>query len=148
MTKILLVGCGKMGGALLAGWINRGVAAANVVVVEPNPVSDLPAGLRQVADAAAIPADFVPDIVMLAVKPQAMDQAAPAYARYAGRACFLSIAAGKTIAGLNALLGGNAAIVRSMPNTPAAVGRGITVCCASATVSTGQRDACQSRRHE
>lgn len=144
MTKILLVGCGKMGGALLAGWLKRGIAAADVVVVEPNPVPGLPAGLRQVADAAAVPADFVPDIVMLAVKPQAMDQAAPAYARYAGRACFLSIAAGKTIAGLNALLGGGAAIVRSMPNTPAAVGRGITVCCASAAVSGGQRDACQS----
>lgn len=143
MTKILLVGCGKMGGALLAGWLNRGIAAVDVVVVEPNPAPGLPVGLRQVADAAAVPADFVPDIVMLAVKPQAMDQAAPAYARYAGRACFLSIAAGKTIAGLNALLGG-AAIVRSMPNTPAAVGRGITVCCASAAVSNGQRDACQS----
>ncbi|MFC3677870.1 pyrroline-5-carboxylate reductase [Ferrovibrio xuzhouensis] len=145
MTKILLVGCGKMGGALLAGWLNRGIAAADVVVVEPNPVPDLPAGLRQVAEAAAIPADFAPDIVMLAVKPQAMDQATPAYAGYAAQgACFLSIAAGKTIAGLNALLGGSAAIVRSMPNTPAAVGRGITVCCASATVGAGQRDACQS----
>src|SRR3546814_2086463 len=98
-----------MGGALLAGWLQRGIAAADVVVVEPNSVPDLPAGLRQVAEAATIPADFAPDIVMLAVKPQAMDQAAPAYAGYAARgACFLSIAAGKTIAGLNALLGGSA----------------------------------------
>src|SRR3546814_11115154 len=74
-----------MGGALLAGWLQRGIAAADVVVVEPNSVPDLPAGLRQVAEAATIPADFAPDIVMLAVKPQARDQAAPAYAGYAGR---------------------------------------------------------------
>jgi pyrroline-5-carboxylate reductase len=145
MTKILLVGCGKMGGALLAGWLARGVAAADIVVAEPNAVPDLPPGLRQVAAADAIPAGFAPDIVMLAVKPQAMDQVAPAYAAYAGQgACFLSIAAGKTIAGLNALLGGAAAIVRSMPNTPAAVGRGITVCCAGAGVTPAQRAACQT----
>lgn len=141
---ILLVGCGKMGGALLAGWLRRGIPATDIVIVEPNPVPDLPAGLRQVADAAAVPAAFRPAIVMLAVKPQAMDQVAPAYGRYAaGGACFLSIAAGKTIAGLNGLLGGSAAIVRSMPNTPAAVGLGITVCCASGTVTADQRTTCQ-----
>ncbi|WP_341702704.1 pyrroline-5-carboxylate reductase [Ferrovibrio sp.] len=145
MTKILLVGCGKMGGALLAGWVRSGTPAADIVVVEPNPVSGLPAGLLQVAAAEAVPGAFVPDIVMLAVKPQAMDAAAPAYAGYAAQgACFLSIAAGKTLAGLNALLGGNAAIVRSMPNTPAAVGRGITVCCAGPGVTAAQRDACQT----
>jgi len=145
MTKILLVGCGKMGGALLAGWLKRGIGVADIVIVEPNPVADLPSGLLQVADAAAIPVDFIPGIVMLAVKPQAMDQAVPAYGRYAAQgACFLSIAAGKTIAGLNGLLGAKAAVVRSMPNTPAAVGRGITVCCANAVVSADQRVSCQS----
>lgn len=142
---ILLVGCGKMGGALLAGWLDRGVAAADVVVVEPNPVADLPSGLRQVATADAVPGDFRPAIVMLAVKPQVMDQVAPAYARYAeSGVCFLSIAAGKTIAKLNQLLGGKAAIVRSMPNTPAAVGAGITVCCANDAVTDQQRQTCQS----
>lgn len=142
---ILLVGCGKMGSALLAGWLGRGIAATDVVVVEPNPVTDLPAGIRQVKEAAAVPADFQPGIVMLAVKPQAMDQVAPAYARYVeSGACFLSIAAGKTIATLNRLLGGKAAIIRSMPNTPAAVGAGITVGCANAAVTVEQRRACQA----
>lgn len=142
---ILLVGCGKMGSALLTGWLSRGVAATDVIVVEPNPVADLPSGIRQATAAEAIPADFRPAIVMLAVKPQVMDQVAPAYARYADHgACFLSIAAGKTLASLNSLLGGRAAVVRSMPNTPAAVGAGITVCCANAAVADQQRQTCQS----
>lgn len=140
---ILLVGCGKMGGALLTGWLRQGVAASDIVVVEPNPVSDLPAGIRQAASADAVPAGFSPALVMLAVKPQVMDAVAPAYAAYAGKgACILSIAAGKTIATLNRLLGGGAAIVRAMPNTPAAVGAGITVCCANAGVTAEQRAFC------
>lgn len=60
MKGILLVGCGKMGGAMLVGWLQRGVAAADVVVVEPNPVPSLPDGVRQVSEASAIPADFAP----------------------------------------------------------------------------------------
>lgn len=141
---ILLVGCGKMGGALLAGWLRRGMAASDIVVVEPGPVTALPAGVQHVTEAAAVSGDFKPAIVMLAVKPQVMDQVAPAYAAYvAAGACFLSIAAGKTIATLNRLLGGRAAIVRSMPNTPAAVGAGITVCCANTAVSAEQRATCQ-----
>lgn len=140
---ILLVGCGKMGSALLAGWLHQGIASSEIVIVEPNPVPDLPAGIRQVHAAEAIPADFSPALVMLAVKPQVMDTVAPAYAAYAGKdACFLSIAAGKTITTLNRLLGGRAAIVRAMPNTPAAVGAGITVCCANADVTAGQRQSC------
>ncbi|HEX6958235.1 MAG TPA: pyrroline-5-carboxylate reductase [Ferrovibrio sp.] len=140
---IVLVGCGKMGKALLTGWLRRGIAAADIVVVEPAPVSDLPAGIRQFAEPSAIPATIRPGIVMLAVKPQVMDQVAPAYAPYAAQgACILSIAAGKTIAALDRLLGGKAAIVRSMPNTPAAVGAGITVACANAEVKAGQRATC------
>lgn len=140
---ILLVGCGKMGGALLAGWLHQGIAASDIIIVEPNPVPDLPAGIRQAKAAEAIPADFSPALVMLAVKPQVMDAVAPAYAAYAGRgACILSIAAGKTIATLNRLLGCKAAIVRAMPNTPAAVGAGITVCCSNADVTSDQRAFC------
>lgn len=140
---ILLVGCGKMGSALLAGWLRQGIAATDIVIAEPNPVPDLPAGIRQVGSADAVPADFSPALVMLAVKPQVMDAVAPAYAGYASQgACILSIAAGKTIATLNRLLGGKAAVVRAMPNTPAAVGAGITVCCANAGVSANQRNFC------
>ncbi|MCW0236642.1 MAG: pyrroline-5-carboxylate reductase [Ferrovibrio sp.] len=145
MNGILLVGCGKMGGAMLVGWLQRGVAAADVVVVEPNPVPGLPAGVRQVTDATAVPADFKPALVLLAVKPQVMDTVAPAYAAYAGSgACFLSVAAGKTIATLNGSLGGSAAVVRSIPNTPAAVGEGITIACANPAVSATQRKFCES----
>lgn len=140
---ILLVGCGKMGSALLAGWLRQGIAATDIVIVEPNPVPDLPAGIRQVGSADAISADFSPALVMLAVKPQVMDAVAPAYAGYANQgACILSIAAGKTIATLNRLLGGQAAVVRAMPNTPAAVGAGITVCCPGVGVSSDQRNFC------
>lgn len=144
MTGILLVGCGKMGSAMLVGWLQRGVAAADVVVVEPNPVPGLPDGVRQVNDAAGIPADFAPALVLLAVKPQVMDTVVPAYARYVSGACFLSVAAGKTIATLNRLLGGSAAIVRSIPNTPAAVGEGITIACANPAVSTEQKTLCET----
>lgn len=142
---ILLVGCGKMGGALLAGWVARGVPAADIVVVEPNPVAGLPAGVRQVVDAGDVPPAFAPAFVLLALKPQAMDAVVPAYAGYAAKgACFLSIAAGKTLATLDHLLGGSAAIVRSMPNTPAAVGAGITVCCANGAASADQRRECEA----
>lgn len=142
---ILLVGCGKMGSALLMGWLRQGIAAADIIVVEPNSISDLPAGIRHVDAAGAIPADFSPALIMLAVKPQVVDTVTPAYLGYAAKgACFLSIAAGKTIATLNHLLGGAAAIIRAMPNTPAAVGAGITVACANGAVSAEQRTICEN----
>ncbi|MBI2235947.1 MAG: pyrroline-5-carboxylate reductase [Magnetospirillum sp.] len=139
MTKVLLVGCGKMGSAMLAGWLDRGLATADVVVVEP---SGAAFPVTVVADHAAIPADFSPDVVVVAVKPQVMAQALPPYARFGG-AVFLSIAAGKTIAFFETHLGGGAAIVRAMPNTPAAVRRGVTVCCASGAVDAAGRELCQ-----
>lgn len=142
---ILLIGCGKMGGALLAGWLRQGIAAADIAVVEPNPAPELPAGIRHVDAAAAVPAEFSPALVMFAVKPQVLDEVVPAYRDYAAKgACFLSIAAGKTIATLNTLLGGSAAVIRAMPNTPAAVGAGITVACANAAVSDAQRAFCET----
>ncbi|MBF0327069.1 MAG: pyrroline-5-carboxylate reductase [Alphaproteobacteria bacterium] len=143
MTKILLVGCGKMGSAMLAGWLEQGIAAADVVVVEPNP-AQVPAGVALVGAAPEIPAAFSPDIVILAVKPQVMADVVPAYARFAGQATFLSIAAGKPISFFQTHLGQGAAIVRAMPNTPAAVRRGITVCCAGPGVTDQARSSCQS----
>jgi pyrroline-5-carboxylate reductase len=141
MTKILLVGCGKMGSAMLAGWLERGIASADVMVVEPS-APDLGA-VRVVASDAAIPSDFTPDVVIFAVKPQVMAQVVPPYARF-GTAVFLSIAAGKTIAFFRSHLGTGAIIVRAMPNTPAAVRRGITVCCAEGNVPDTARTLCQS----
>lgn len=143
-AKLLLVGCGKMGGAMLAGWKAAGAASA-VVVVEPyGAPKGLPADVLVVKEALEIPADFAPDAVILAVKPQMMDQALPFYARYAGSALFLSIAAGKPIAYFEKYLGPAAAIVRAMPNTPAAVGRGISAAVPNAQTSEVQRKLAQT----
>lgn len=137
---LLLVGCGKMGAALLAGWVAAGSAPKPIVVVEPNPAQGaVPAGVTCVASADALPAGFKPAVVVLATKPQVMDDVVPAYRRLAGPGtCFVSIAAGRTLAYFEKILG-KTAIVRSMPNTPAMVGRGITVCCANAGVDAAQR---------
>jgi len=142
MTKILLVGCGRMGSALLTGWLDQGIAAADVVVVEP--ARPALGAVTVVTEASAIPAGFLPDVVVLAVKPQAMAGVLPPYRRFAGQALILTIAAGKPIASFRAALGEAAAIVRAMPNTPAAVRRGITVCCAGPGVAPAQRDLAAS----
>lgn len=147
--NILLVGCGKMGGAMLRGWLSRGVATENVVVIEP--FEDAAAVLRDelsvtvLDDVTAISPAFAPDIVVFAVKPQAMDDIVPSYAGFAAKgAVSLSIAAGRTISYFEGHLGKGAAIVRTMPNTPAAVGRGITAACANSHVSSVQRVACEN----
>lgn len=146
--KILLVGCGKMGGAMLRGWLSRGVAPDNVRVIEPS--GEAAEALRQelhvtvLDDAAAIEQSFVPDIVVFAVKPQGMDNIVPTYAGFAAKgAVCLSIAAGRTISYFEAQLGDGAAVIRTMPNTPAAVGRGITAGFANKYVSDAQRIACE-----
>ena len=139
--RILLVGCGKMGGALLAGWLDQGTPADSVTVIEPT-LPELPAGVVTMADPSVLAADYRPSVVVFAVKPQSMDDVAPAYAAYAGpQTVFLSIAAGKPIAYFEAALP-QCAVVRAMPNTPAAVGRGITVLCANDRVTAAQRAVC------
>ena len=139
--SLVLVGCGKMGGALLRGWLQAG-AAQRFDVIEP---MGLPAELADAAGVAAypepegLPHELDPAAVVFAVKPQIADAVVPAYRRFAGAGTlFLSIIAGKTITGLARHLG-DAAIVRTMPNTPAAIGRGITVACANPRVSPAQR---------
>lgn len=123
---LVLLGCGKMGSALLAGWLRGGLPAHAVSAIDPHPSDWLTAraaeGLRLNADLPETPA-----LVLLAVKPQTMDAALPQVARFAdGRTLYLSIAAGKTLAYFAAHLGAAAPVIRSIPNTPAAVGRGIT----------------------
>jgi pyrroline-5-carboxylate reductase len=133
MTTLLLVGCGKMGGALLQGWRER-KAADRFAIVEPS------GGEGFYPAPASLPSDLAPDVVVLAVKPQMMEAALPAYCRFARPdVLFLSIAAGKTLAYFARHLGSGAAVVRAMPNTPAAVGRGITVSCANPHVTAAQR---------
>lgn len=142
--QIVLVGCGKMGQAMLKGWLAQGVPADEVLVVDPH-ASGLPAGVTQVAAATDLPAGVGADVVVVAVKPQVLADAIAPYRGFAvGGSVFLSVAAGKTIAGFHALLGEQAKIVRAMPNTPAAVGRGMTVLCAGAGVSAAEKDRCQT----
>ncbi|HCP01079.1 MAG: pyrroline-5-carboxylate reductase [Alphaproteobacteria bacterium] len=147
MTKseqILLVGCGKMGGALIEGWIGRGVMPSAIFVIDPMQ-PDVPTGVSIRDGFEAIPSAFEPTVVVLAVKPQVMDKVLVPYADVVrSETVFLSIAAGRTIASFEAILGGDARIVRAMPNTPAAVGRGITVLAGNANVSGAQREACES----
>ena len=143
---LLLVGCGKMGGAMLSGWRDSGIAAAGVTVVEPFGATEFAdaADVTIYADGADLPADLDPEVIVFAVKPQQMDAVAPSYARFAGSSCvFLSIAAGKTIGYFEGQFGAEAAIVRAMPNTPAAIGQGISVLCPNANVSDGQAALCQ-----
>ncbi len=144
IPPILLVGCGRMGSAMLAGWRERGLAPS--VAVDPASAAAALSGpdLTVVASADAIPSGFAPAAVILAVKPQAAADTLPAYRRFAGAAVFLSIMAGRTIAGIADLLGGNAAIVRAMPNTPAAIRQGITVGCPSLRVTPAQQTLCDA----
>jgi len=141
LPPILLVGCGKMGGAMLAGWVERGLAGC--VAVEPHAAGPI-AGARVVPNAAAIPPDFSPAAVVLAIKPQEAASALPHYARFAGSSVFVSIMAGKTIASMAALLGPQAAIIRAMPNTPAAIRQGFCVACAGPAATAAQRDLAEA----
>ena len=141
MTSVLLVGGGKMGGALLKGWVRQ--IKAKVVVVDPAPQpDDLKIAEVTWLDAAEkIDLLFRPDAVVLAVKPQHMASILPAYARFTS-SVFLSIAAGQTLGTLEKLLGGTPAIVRAMPNLPASIGQGISVAVANPQVTDAQRELC------
>ncbi|WP_206935178.1 pyrroline-5-carboxylate reductase [Roseococcus thiosulfatophilus] len=144
LPPLLLLGCGKMGGAMLSGWLEQGLPPETVVVEPHAPAMAAFAGrVRHVATTGEIPAGFQPAAVILATKPQEAPVAIPALAPFARpETVFLSIMAGKTVAGLSALLGGEARVVRAMPNTPAAVRQGFTVGFAGAGVDAGQRDLC------
>lgn len=145
--KLLLVGCGKMGGALLGGWLGRDVGTDAVTVIEPYDSAALGQtfSVRILQSVAELDGAYQPDVVVFAVKPQGMGDIVPDYARFARPGTvFLSIAAGRPIAFFEQHLGADAVIVRSMPNTPAAVGRGITVLCANPHVTDDQRAVCQT----
>src|SRR5438309_1342098 len=137
---ILLIGAGKMGSALLQGWLRLELSPTKIAVVEPQPTSEITAlaggGLR--LNPAHDALDEIAAIV-LAVKPQIAPAALPALTPFLGTATVVvSIMAGRTLRFLEGALPG-AAVVRAMPNTPAAVGRGITVAVANARVSAKQR---------
>lgn len=137
--RLVLVGAGKMGMAMLAGWLRLGLNPARVIVLEPQPSSDLQA-LAARGVSVNLPSPSAATVMIIAVKPQiAAEALAPLHA-YAGSATLaVSIMAGKTIGFLRGVLPRGTAVVRAMPNTPASVGRAMTVAVASADVSSAQR---------
>ena len=142
---LLLVGAGKMGGTMLAGWLRQGLDSASVYVQDPTPAPGAAVlmashGIR-VRHQAKLPA--APAVIVLAVKPQIMDEVVPTLGASLGPSTVvLSIAAGRTLANLAACLPSGTAIVRAMPNTPAAIGQGMTVACASPEVTRDQALLC------
>lgn len=120
---LVLLGCGKMGSAMLGGWLRLGLSTQSVWVLDPHPSVWLQE--QGIHLNAALPSD--PALVLVAVKPQMMHAALPQLAAFGnGTTLFLSIAAGITIASFEAILGRHTPLVRAMPNTPAAIGHGIT----------------------
>lgn len=121
---LVLLGCGKMGSAMLQGWLGQGLPAGSVWVKDPFP-SDWVKGLEGLHLNEDLPE--APAIVLIAVKPQMMQEALPVLAPLGnGGTLFLSVAAGTPIAFYEGVLGAETPIIRAMPNTPAAVARGIT----------------------
>jgi pyrroline-5-carboxylate reductase len=145
---LILAGAGNMGGAMLAGWLERGLDPKRILVQDPAPPPRIAELLNKhgVASYAALPKrPSPPAVLLMAVKPQIMDEVFPGLAKIAGpNTVVLSVAAGKTIASFEAHLPKGTAVVRSIPNTPAAVGRGITVATANAHVSAQQKATCDA----
>jgi pyrroline-5-carboxylate reductase len=130
-----------MGGAMLEGWLAVGLDPRGITVLDPKPSPEM-ATLCTQRGIALNPADLIaaPEVVVLATKPQTLDDAAPAVDRLLGpRTLLVSILAGKTIRDLRARLPRAGAIVRAMPNLPASIGRGATGAAASPEVAEDQR---------
>lgn len=142
---LLLMGCGRMGSAMLAGWLEQGLAPDAVRIIDPAhehvkvrfpsvPSANLCDGVQKLA------ADIEPAGVVLAVKPQMMDGALDSLKdRVAGAGLVISIAAGKSLSYFEGKLGADCPLVRAMPNTPAAIGRGITAAVANGAVTDQAR---------
>ena len=138
--SLLLVGAGKMGGAMLDGWIARGLAPKRIVVIEPQPGKAVQALTRRGLKLNPKGKPVEAAAIVIAVKPQSALAALPPLRPYVGKTTLvLSIMAGRTIGFLEQSLAPGTAIVRAMPNTPAAIGRGISVAVANAKVSARQR---------
>jgi pyrroline-5-carboxylate reductase len=137
---IVLAGAGKMGGGMLSGWLAQGLDPKRVVVIEPHPSDEARGFAAKGVKLNPAAKDIGPvDVLVVAVKPQMFREAGPQLKSLVGtKTLIVSIMAGTTLAVLKDICGGVA--VRAMPNTPAAIGRGITVAVASAGVEKSQRD--------
>lgn len=140
---VLLVGCGKMGGAMLRGWLSGGLAADDAYGIDPQggcreSFSSL--GAHMFADASSLPAGLMPKALILAVKPQMMDEVLPHLRdRIGADTVVISIAAGTMIASIEAAFPAGTSVIRVMPNTPAAIGRGVSVICANPHATEAQK---------
>lgn len=137
---LVLLGCGKMGSAMLAGWLDQGIDPENIWIIEPNPsewLQSLNIQLnKNLPERAAL--------ALVAVKPQMMQKALPRLASYAsGSTIFLSVAAGISIDAYESILGKGATVVRAMPNTPAAIGQGITALIGNDATGADALQLCQ-----
>ena len=140
-VSVFLIGAGRMGGALLRGWLAAGFPVASLAVKEPHPSPEM-AALLKATEIADQPSS-APSVLVLAVKPQMMTKVLDEVAPHAGpQTAVLSIAAGRTVASITRHFSPNTAIVRAMPNLPAEIGRGITAAFANPHVTTPQRDLC------
>ncbi|MEM7300756.1 MAG: pyrroline-5-carboxylate reductase [Pseudomonadota bacterium] len=140
-STICLVGAGNMGGAMLLGWLNHGVDPKRVSIVDPSPPPHILKKLTKagVTHHEAPPHDYLPDILFIAVKPQLMGAVLPGLApMMSSENVAISVAAGTTMATLSAHLG-DVRLVRAMPNTPAQIGQGMTVCVANDEVTDTQK---------
>ncbi|TLP67290.1 pyrroline-5-carboxylate reductase [Parasedimentitalea maritima] len=137
---LVLLGCGKMGSAMLAGWLEGGLPAASVSVIDPYPSDWLQGSGIHINQ----PLPESPAIVLIAVKPQMMGAALPNLQLLGGGdTLFISVAAGTSIATYEDILGANTPLVRAMPNTPAAISRGITAIVGNARASAADLDSAE-----
>ena len=138
---LILLGCGKMGSAMLAGWLSNGLSPQHVHVIDPAP-SDW---LTQTNVHLNQPLPTAPAVVLIAVKPQMMGAALPTLQKMGnGDTLFLSVAAGISTQTYEEILGPQTPIIRAMPNTPAAIGRGITALIGNARTTPAQMDLAET----
>ncbi|WP_319413221.1 pyrroline-5-carboxylate reductase [uncultured Cohaesibacter sp.] len=140
--SLVLVGAGKMGGAMLTGWLGMDLEAKNVTVIDPGQPEDMKALSQKTGFALVASPDGIaqPDILVIAIKPQMMAKVLPGLKALVGpQTVVVSIAAGTPIATFQSYLGAAAGVVRVMPNTPAQVGRGMFAAFASAEVTEDMR---------
>lgn len=146
--RLVLAGAGNMGGAMLSGWLERGLDPASILIQDPSPAPAVADLIKRhgITSASKIgPLDNPPAVLLVAVKPQVMSDVFPPLAKMAGpETVVLSVAAGKTIASFEQHLPAGSAVIRSIPNTPAAVGRGITVACPNPHVTVAQKSKAEA----
>lgn len=137
--RVILVGAGKMGGAMLQGWVELGLDPSRIAVIDPSPSPEMAALLQRHSIAFNPLNGGPPAVLLLAVKPQVAPEVLAKVAPLTdAQTLVVSVMAGRTLGFLEAAFGPGTAIVRSIPNTPAAIGRGITVAVPNGAVSDDQ----------